>query len=377
MVRLRIRLPSGQNTCDVNTYGELCAIVNASIGDDAQTWNLLTGYPPAPLPAVPGADDPLSNFLKSGETVVVKLGPASAPAASAPAAPPPVPVAVPAVQQQSAFAASALAAASGGGGGASGFSAFAASARGLTGAQEEEEQLRIALALSLGESGGGGEVDPVCVPVPPQGDGEKLVRRVIPADNSCLFAAIAHAFGGSAGRRERANKLRKVVCEAVLANSDEYPEAVLGKSPSEYVEWISQPDSWGGGIEVAILAEHFGAEIATFDVQTQRVDTFGQGKGRSTRAYLLYDGVHYDLIVKALFDGAPEDLDVAIFEASDDAATMAEARMLVAEQHKARKFTDTGNFTLRCLVCQRGLVGQEGALAHAKETGHANFSEYK
>ena len=42
-----------------------------------------------------------------------------------------------------------------------------------------------------------------------------------------------------------------------------------------------------------------------------------------------------------------------------------------------RKFTDTGNFTLRCLVCQRGLVGQEGAMAHAKETGHSNFCEYK
>ena len=42
---------------------------------------------------------------------------------------------------------------------------------------------------------------------------------------------------------------------------------------------------------------------------------------------------------------------------------MAEAHALVAEAHAARKFTDTAGFTLRCLVCQRGLVGEAGASA--------------
>ena len=32
---------------------------------------------------------------------------------------------------------------------------------------------------------------------------------------------------------------------------------------------------------------------------------------------------------------------------------------------------------LRCLVCQKGLVGEAGALEHAKSTGHANFCEFK
>ena len=55
---------------------------------------------------------------------------------------------------------------------------------------------------------------------------------------------------------------------------------------------------------------------------------------------------------------------------------MAQAHALVEEAHRARKFTDTSGFTLRCLVCQAGLVGEAGALEHAKKTGHANFSEY-
>lgn len=75
--------------------------------------------------------------------------------------------------------------------------------------------------------------------------------------------------------------------------------------------------------------------------------------------------------------------------------------------HKARQFTDTANFTLRCGVCQVrggralaasacgwllahltrariarwrlpqiGLKGEKEAVEHAKATGHQNFTEY-
>jgi len=101
--------------------------------------------------------------------------------------------------------------------------------------------------------------------------------------------------------------------------------------------------------------------------------------GYTSRAYLLYDGVHYDLIVKELFVGAPEELDVCVFstESGEAQGLMAEAQVLVHEAHTKRAFTDTANFTLRCLVCQQGLVGQEGAMEHAKKTGHGNFCEYR
>ena len=152
---------------------------------------------------------------------------------------------------------------------------------------DEDEDLLMAMALSLGQ-----QPPPAATAVPVQsfaafdgdgafggGDGERLIRRVIPADNSCLFCALAHAFEGSAGRRERADGLRKVVAECVLADPHEYNEATLDRPPDEYAAWIQQPDNWGGGIEIAILSGHFGAELAAFDVQTQRVDIFGQGKG--------------------------------------------------------------------------------------------------
>ena len=56
---------------------------------------------------------------------------------------------------------------------------------------------------------------------------------------------------------------------------------------------------------------------------------------------------------------------------------MAEAAALARRAQQAGKFTDTARFTLRCLVCQRGLTGQAEAVAHAKASGHTNFSEFK
>ncbi len=74
--------------------------------------------------------------------------------------------------------------------------------------------------------------------------------------------------------------------------------------------------------------------------------------------------------------GAPEEMDVTIFSAADFPTADAGARALAADAKAKRSFTDVHGFTLRCLACQKGLVGEAGAKAHAAETGHSNFSEY-
>jgi hypothetical protein len=74
-------------------------------------------------------------------------------------------------------------------------------------------------------------------------------------------------------------------------------------------------------------------------------------------------GLHYDALAVAAFEGAPEELDVTLFEAGSATgqAVMAAAEKLVAATHAARQFTDTANFTLRCGVCQMGLKVGGGA----------------
>jgi len=291
----------------------------------------------------PPSDATLSDYVSSGETVVVRVIDAPGAAAPTPVAAAPTPTPPPAFDE------------------------------------EQDEDMKLAMALSLGAA----PPQPVAAPAmaaPAMAagtDGERLVRRVIPADNSCLFAAVAHAMEGSAGRRVRADGLRRIVAEAVKADGGlMYGEAVLGQPVEAYMKWIMQDSSWGGGIELAILADHYGVELTALDVQSLRVDAFGSGKGYANRALVLYDGIHYDLIVRQLFDGAPEELDVSVF-LSDDESVLSEARALAAEAQSARKFTDTSAFTLRCLVCQCGLVGENGALEHAKKTGHTNFAEFK
>ncbi|XP_073387770.1 OVARIAN TUMOR DOMAIN-containing deubiquitinating enzyme 2 isoform X3 [Physcomitrium patens] len=223
-------------------------------------------------------------------------------------------------------------------------------------------------------------------------DESVVVRRVIPSDNSCLFNAVGYVMDKD---KHKAKELRQLLTEAkifkvlqgrqeviaatVLSDPTTYSEAILGKPNQEYVEWISNPDKWGGAIELAILSDHYGREIAAYDIQTKRCDLYGQGKGYIERVMLLYDGLHYDALGLAPFPGAPEEVDQTIFSVDKNGNIGSASRLaerVVEEAHRARKFTDTGNFTLRCGVCQKGAVGQAEAVEHAKATGHTNFQEY-
>ena len=203
-----------------------------------------------------------------------------------------------------------------------------------------------------------------------------VTRRVVDADNSCLFAAVSYAVTGSRGA---ASDLRSACAAAVLADTGTWSEPVLGKPPREYASWISIKTHWGGAIELAILATHFGIEIAVHDVASERVDVYGTGAGYSRRALLIYDGLHYDAL--ALAPGgstSPERDDVTTFDVADPAlpSIMKAAASVAAGLRAARQFTDTARFSLRCGVCGCGVVGEADAVAHAKATGHGNFQEY-
>ena len=198
------------------------------------------------------------------------------------------------------------------------------------------------------------------------------IRRVIASDNSCLFNAVGYCCEKSL---RESTRLRKVIVDAIRADPSTFDEAFLGKAPTEYADWISKPNSWGGQVELFILAKALRVEIAAYDIQTERCDVYGQDAGYEDRIMVIYDGLHYDSIVlNPSSIGADVEKDVSRVPASTPA--LASVAALVRSQHAAKKFTDTANFSLRCLVCQKGLTGQAEAVAHAKSTGHANFGEY-
>ena len=200
-----------------------------------------------------------------------------------------------------------------------------------------------------------------------------LMRKVVPADNSCLFTSVDCVMHDGKVDLTSAEHMRQLIANVVKSDPKQFDNAILGKSNKSYCEWIMKKDSWGGAIEVSILSKHYGVEIAVVDTQSGRIDRFGEDQHYARRVLVIYDGVHYDpLIMEPLVAGG----EIQTIFPTSDGAVLAQAMDIANEAKQSRQFTDVGSFTLRCLICQKSLRGQSEAQSHAKETGHINFGEY-
>lgn len=202
-----------------------------------------------------------------------------------------------------------------------------------------------------------------------------LQRKVVPADNSCLFTSISALMTDGSVSLSNAGELRQLIAGVVSSDPETYSEGFLGRPNADYVKWILNTDSWGGGIEVAILANYYQTEIAVVDCQSARIDRFGEDKNYHQRIFLLYDGVHYDPLVLEAPDGSGTILELR-FPATDD-AIMLQAMDIAQEARSSGQFTNMAEFALRCLICRAPLKGQNEAQQHALSTGHDRYGEYK
>jgi len=205
-----------------------------------------------------------------------------------------------------------------------------------------------------------------------QTDGGVLVHRVVPDDNSCLFSSIGVVFEQDIGASAR---LRQLVADAIRTDPETYSEVMLGRPREDYIKTILNPSSWGGAIELSIFAAHYRTEISSIDIETGRVDRFGEGSGYVNRAILLYSGIHYDATSLAPTAGAPLDFHQTVFPVGNQIILMG-GRELAEKLRAQKKFTNTATFLLKCEICGKGLKGEKEARAHATETGHAEFGEY-
>lgn len=173
-------------------------------------------------------------------------------------------------------------------------------ARRLQAEEDEEEQLRQVVAEAEAAAAGnvthtGGPIhQQVELPSGSSGDFNGiLLKKVVPADNSCLFTSIRFVLNGKVDN-EGSEMMRHIIAQEVAADPQEYNDAVLGKSNSEYCAWIQRPESWGGAIEVSILSNYYGIEIDVVDIQNAIINRFGEDKNYGLRVFLLFDGIHYD-----------------------------------------------------------------------------------
>ena len=226
---------------------------------------------------------------------------------------------------------------------------------------------------------------------PTFGGDRHFQRKVIDADNSCLFNGVAYCLEGKRycfrlsrrkwhasvlhlhtprgpRRLNMAHELRELIASVILSDPAEWDEAVLGKTQADYAEWILRSDSWGGGVECSILSKHYSTIISCIDCKTLAVYHFGEGNDFGKRIMLMYDGIHYDVIT------GPND--ATVFEI-DDVEALEKGVACVKTYHDKKQFTDTATFDLKCMVCGEGIKGEKGAQAHALKTGHQNFAENK
>ncbi|KAI9921567.1 hypothetical protein PsorP6_000583 [Peronosclerospora sorghi] len=224
-----------------------------------------------------------------------------------------------------------------------------------------------------------------------------FIRRAMPADNSCLFHSIGYAL--TRNREGMSSMMRNVIKDTIRSNPAKYSEVFLGRPVSEYCAWILDDKSWGGEIELSILSTHYKVEIVVFDVTSMSRLCYGEDQGFTQRMFLLYDGIHYDLVVESPSTSASERQDVTLF-AINDFAKVERASEVAVEAHQKHEFTDVSRFSLMCMVCRGTFVGQvterlhilidalfqvsnlqtffmlqKEALAHSEATGHQQFGE--
>lgn len=193
----------------------------------------------------------------------------------------------------------------------------------------------------------------------------RIKKKSIPADNCCLFNAINYAMNQSITEPE---VIRSIISMVILDNPTEYNKAVLEKDPEDYCEWIMRGDSWGGGIEIAILSKYFMLNIGVVDIKNLTIEYFGNNY--SNTIYLLYDNVHYDV-----FYYETDDKKITGVFKSDDTKAKDEILEIAAELKRHKQYVDTQNYSIKCMECNFLMKGNDDVIEHSKKTGHTNFNQ--
>ncbi|TNN12572.1 Ubiquitin thioesterase OTU1 [Schistosoma japonicum] len=209
----------------------------------------------------------------------------------------------------------------------------------------------------------------------------RIVRLSAPSDNSCLFTSVLFCVNNYDNHLKigtevitniaAVSQLRELISGIVLSDPIKYSEAFLGMSNEEYSLQIRQSDKWGGGIEVSILSQLYEVEICIVDIESCRIDRFGEDQNYAKRILLIYDGIHYDPLAQ---ECPSRDCLVTVFSSNDDTILL-EAQQLASNARAEWAFTDLSSFTLLCRQCDAPLVGQVAAQKHAQLTGHTQFKE--
>ncbi|KAG9394952.1 OTU-like cysteine protease [Carpediemonas membranifera] len=195
----------------------------------------------------------------------------------------------------------------------------------------------------------------------------EVCRLTTDADGACLFHAVTSLFA-SVDPHLTHYKLRHAAVTTIMDNQhdERFSEAMLGMDIGVYVSQMRAQDTWGGGIELAILSDVLHVELAVVDVADETTVVFGEGAGWSKRGYLLFFNDHYESLgIEA--GGVMH----KIFSPGDDIVytMMLSFSADILEQERRSVYI--------CSLCGGRLVGQTALSKHAKLTGHDKYEMEK
>lgn len=169
--------------------------------------------------------------------------------------------------------------------------------------------------------------------VPPVDGKWHFVRRVCPSDNSCLFHAAAYVLRNKS--RVDGPSLRKECADIVQAYPNVFNEkTILDRPNREYVDFIRNPNAWGGAIELMVLSFLTQTEIVALDLTSSNVLHFGEDNNYTVRAYVVFNGQHYDAIAMNPMFNSPQESEDQVLFSSTDAEVLNRARRFVADEAK-------------------------------------------
>lgn len=214
-----------------------------------------------------------------------------------------------------------------------------------------------------------------------------LILRNIPDDNSCMFNSISYGLlGYNSFDRDGISppsNLRSIISSTIQTNQDTYNEVVLGRPVDKYCKWILKKDSWGGAIELGILADWFKVRINCLDIELGKFIRFENEVNKPDKfMVLIYLGIHYDILslnVNLSTSSQDKQTDTCIWPINSRIEELVlEYSLKLCHYLQTQNYsTNTTTFRIRCLDCYKILVGEMGATKHANETGHYNFGEVK
>lgn len=202
----------------------------------------------------------------------------------------------------------------------------------------------------------------------PNGAQEILRVHKVPDDNSCLFHAISYC---NYKDITISHQLRSIVAHKIRSDPIEYSEAVLDKPNEAYAQWILKKDSWGGGIEIAILSEKLNIAVFVLDMDAQQFEKFNEDRFKQF-IIILFNGIHYDSV--ELSDGQ------TVFNKGDEflSQVILSGSLQIAKQMKKHGYSfNTQRAMIICKTCNAKLVGERDVARHAESTGHIDFGQTK